>query len=79
MVTLAALWIAFETFVGLWASWVALGRTCEVSGEFLTRFSNLFDNVTVFLMIIAASAPKWWDISGCVRIWKDMLGCAKIC
>ena len=38
--TFAALGIAFETFVGLWALWVDLERSCKVAGEFLARFST---------------------------------------
>ena len=42
--TFAALGVAFETLVGLWAFWVALGRTCKVFGEFLARFSTFLIN-----------------------------------
>ena len=38
--TLAALGVALETFVGLWASWVDLERNWTVSGESLTRSST---------------------------------------
>ena len=76
-------------FVGLWASWVALGRTCKVSGEFLSRFSAFPDNFnsfTVICLFYCSQCSKmvgyggiWWDIIGYSRIWKDMEGYAWIC
>ena len=41
--TFAPLGVAFETFVGVWACLVALGRICKVFGAFLKRFSAFLD------------------------------------
>ena len=60
--TFAALGIAFETFVGLWAFLLAFGRICEVSVEFLSIFLEFLVKFSAFSVIscfIAASAPKW--------------------
>ena len=40
--TLAALGVAFETFVGLGALWANLGRACKVFVEYLARFFKSF-------------------------------------
>ena len=81
--------LAFETFVGLWALWIALGRICKVSGEFLTRFSIFLDNFNEFSVIFLFYCSQcskmvgyggiWRDIVGYSRIWKDMEGYARIC
>jgi hypothetical protein len=81
--------IAFETFVGLWAFLLALGRICKVSEEFLARFSTFPDNFNLFSVIFLFYCSQcskmvgyggiWWDIVGYSRIWKDMLGYVGIC
>ena len=48
--TLAALGVAFETFVALWAWWVALGKTWKVSRGFLGRFFTLLIDFIIFSM-----------------------------
>ena len=76
--------VAFEMFVGLWASWVALGRTCKVSGEFLSRFSAFLNIFNVFPMLFLFLCSQ---MVGYCRIWQDykdieetldMLGYARI-
>ena len=75
--------------LGLWASWVTLGRTCKVSDEFVARFYNLFYNLYAFSIILLFYCSQcskmvgyggiWWDIVGYSRICRDMEGYARIC
>ena len=67
--TFAALGLAFETFVGLWASWVALGRICKVSGEFLIRFSTFLHNFNEFSVIFLFYCSQCSKMVGYGRIW----------
>ena len=81
--------IAFETFVGLSAHLLALGRICKISGEFLTRFSafpNKFKLLSVIFLFYCSQCSKmvgyggiWWDIVGYSKACKDMEGYARIC
>ena len=60
----AALGVAFETFVALWAWWVALGRTWKVSREFLGSFFTLLIICIrlsmIFWLASAKIAPLPW-------------------
>ena len=77
--TFAALGVAFELFVWLWASWVALGRTWEVSAEFLASFFTYFVNFNVFSMIFLLYFAQGSKIVEYSKICWEMLGYTRPC